>query len=366
VTTKANSYKVLFVAGGTGGHIVPALAVAQKLKQLKPEVEIIFCGVGKEAEKKLIIPAGFELIELPAPPFRGVSISKKLTSLCGLPGTIFKARKIITSRKINSLIAFGGYPSVCPLIGAWTLGIKTVLHEQNQQVGLANKLLERFATKVFAVVGAKGFKHEGAVTFLPLPVREEFRSIPPLELNGEPRLLVLGGSQGAKSVNNAIIELLPYLREKKVSIFHQSGSADFERVTKAYEGYERGQVAAFTNDVSTALKNAWIVVSRAGAMSVAENCASGRAAIYIPLKIAGAHQSANIELVMAKGAAICVTQDENLIENLKNVIDELLNNPKKLLEIGRNARALSLEGEQASEGIIAAELVVPKISTAEI
>ena len=101
MSISAQSDKVLFVAGGTGGHIVPALAVAQKLKKLHPETEITFCGVGKEAEKKLIIPAGFELIELPFPPFRGVSLLKKLFFIFELPRTVLKARKILAKFKIK-------------------------------------------------------------------------------------------------------------------------------------------------------------------------------------------------------------------------------------------------------------------------
>ena len=348
-----NRFKVLFVAGGTGGHIVPALAVAQKLKEIKPDSEIIFCGVGKEAERKLIPPAGFELIELPAPPFRGVSIPKKFFSLFGLLPSILKARKIIAKRKIDSVIAFGGYPSVCPFIAAWSLGIKTVLHEQNQQVGLANRLLEKFAKKVFAVTGAKGFANEDAVTFLPLPVRAEFRKIPSLELSGEPRVLVLGGSQGAKRVNDAVLELLPFFKEEKIAVFHQTGSADYERVRKAYEGFERGEAVPFTNDVASALSNAWIVISRAGAMSVAEICSAGRAAIYIPLRIAGAHQSANIANCLNENAAICVNQDEELVTNLKRAISELTEDRQKILNLGLKARELSLKGNQASEDLLA-------------
>jgi len=343
----------LFVAGGTGGHIVPALAVAQKLKQLNPKIEIIFCGVGKEIERKLIPPAGFDLIELPFPPFRGVSAVKKIKFIFELPLTVFKARRILKKRQIGSLIAFGGYPSVCPMIAAWSLGMNRVLHEQNQQVGLANKLLEYFTSKIFAVTGAKGFRKSEQVTFLPLPVRNPFREVRPLELSGGPRLLVLGGSQGAKRVNQAIIELLPFFKQREISIFHQCGGAEFESVSKAYEGYERSEVVAFTNDVAGALENAWIVISRAGAMSVAEICAAGRAAIYVPLKIAGAHQSANIERVLSSGAGICVEQDDELVENLRKTIEGLLNDRNRLKQIGEKARELSLQGEQASEEIIA-------------
>jgi len=350
---KQESYKVLFVAGGTGGHIVPAIAVAQKLKQLEPKVEVIFCGVGKEIEKNLVIPAGFELLSLPFPPFRGVSLLKKFKFFYELPLTVLKARRVIKKLKINSVIAFGGYPSVCPMIAAWSLKLNRLLHEQNQQVGLANQLLEFFATKVFAVTGATGFRKPELVQFLPLPVRAQFREIPELELSGEPRLLVLGGSQGARKINEAVVELLPFLKEHKVSVFHQSGSADFERTFKAYEGYERGEVVAFTNDVASALKNTWVIISRAGAMSVAEICAAGRASIYVPLKIAGAHQSANIAGALKSKAAISVNQDEQLVENLKNELEALFKDNAKLLRLGKSARELSLHGEQGSEEIIA-------------
>ncbi len=353
MTENSDSKRVLFVAGGTGGHIVPALAVAQKLKEIEPNIDITFCGVGKEIERKLIPGAGFPLIELPFPPFRGTSILKKVSFFFKLPLTVWKARSIIQEKKISAVIVFGGYPSVCPMIAAWTLGLKRVLHEQNQQVGLANKLLEKFASQVFAVTGASGFKNPSRVTFLPLPIRKQFREIPEVELSGNPKLLILGGSQGAKRINDAIVELIPFLKQNGVEVVHQSGAKDFESVKSRYDENGFKEVVPFIDDVANELGKAWLVISRAGAMSVAEISAAGRTGIYIPLAIAGAHQSANIETVVRNNAALTVKQDEELAKNLQRVIEALLKNSAELLEIGKRAKAMSLSGQQASEEVIA-------------
>lgn len=347
--------KVLVAAGGTGGHIVPALAVAEKIKALDPAAEVFFVGVGKEIEHKLIPSAGYELFEIPFPPFRGRGLRGVISFFFSVPKAFRTARRLLKEKKIDAVIGFGGYPSFAPMIAAFFSGVPSVLHEQNVQVGLANRLLELFAGKVFAVTGAKGFFRQHRVVELPLPVRSVFRKISPMTLNPPLKLLVLGGSQGAVTVNNAVISLLPLLQEHGVNVIHQTGLLDFERVRDCYSSadFKGVEVFPFTNDIPEKLEKATFVISRAGAMSVAENTAAGRPAIYIPLAIAGAHQRENCIRVVEKGAALVVEQDENLQGNLRKVVEGLLLNPTKLNEMAIKARDESLVSGSPSEDRIA-------------
>jgi len=346
---------ILIAAGGTAGHIVPALAVAEKLRELSPSTEIIFCGVGKEIERKLIPKAGFELLEISFPPFRGKGIAGILSFLNAVPTGISRARKTLRSRGVTAVIGFGGYPSFAPMMAAWLLRIPRVLHEQNVQVGLANKLLEKISTRVFAVTGARGFSAADKVRFLPLPVRDSFRKIPALEAKPEITVLILGGSQGAVTVNTAALSLVPLFRENSVSVIHQTGTVDYERVRDGYASgsFAAAEVSPFIDDVADALERAHLVISRAGAMSVAEISAAGRAGVFVPLAIAGAHQKANIEELLERDAAVFVEQNEHLATNLKAAVESLLKQPSKIVELGARARQVSLTHGEASEEIIA-------------
>jgi UDP-N-acetylglucosamine--N-acetylmuramyl-(pentapeptide) pyrophosphoryl-undecaprenol N-acetylglucosamine transferase len=231
------------------------------------------------------------------------------------------------------------------------------LHEQNQDVGEANKKLEGYASKVFAVTGARGFNNPQKVTFLPLPVRAQFRKIAHYQPGKELKLLVLGGSQGAKRVNEAVSQMLPVIMRRGAHVVHQTGAADLERMKIAYGEYSGAHVVPFIDDVAGALEWADLIVSRAGAMSVAEISAAGRAAIYVPLAIAGAHQSANIKQVVERGAALHVPQDESLDRKLQAEVERLIDSVELRKEMAAKALELSLEGNVASEDVLARELL---------
>jgi UDP-N-acetylglucosamine--N-acetylmuramyl-(pentapeptide) pyrophosphoryl-undecaprenol N-acetylglucosamine transferase len=311
--------RILIAAGGTGGHIVPALAVAEVLAELGHEVS--FVGVGKEIEKKLI--KNYPLAEISFPPFRGQGLGGIYRLVRAIPGAVMSARKLIRERQIDRVIGFGGYPSFAPIVAAWLLGIPRVLHEQNRVVGLANRWLSRIVSVVFATQGVRGFSVP--VIELPLPVRKAFREIPPLSGKEKPCLLVLGGSQGAVSVNTAVLSLGSFLKERGVGIIHQAGRVDYQRVK---DGYASMGVAAevydFVEDVAGLMARSTMIISRAGAMSVAEISASGRPAIYIPLPIAGGHQQDNCREVVARGEALLVLQDGALNENLRVAVLKML------------------------------------------
>lgn len=318
---------VVFAAGGTGGHIVPALSVAEALKKIDPSLTIVFIGVGKEIERKLIPAAGFELVELPFVPFRGRGIGGVFAFLAAIPRALQRARSLYKERKPKVVVGFGGYPSFMPVVMARWFNIPVVIHEQNVQVGLANRFLSRFAKKLFAVTGAHGFPSGGEVTYLPLPVRDAFYAIAPWNppRDGELlRLLVLGGSQGAVSLNDAIADLAPLFSELRIFVTHQSGARDQERLSAKYQAlkFENVQVAAFFDNVAGELEKAHLVISRAGAGAVAEISVSGRPAIYVPLPIAGGHQQENCAHVIASGGAELIVQEPGFVETLGKTIQK--------------------------------------------
>lgn len=354
--------KVLIAAGGTGGHIFPAIAVAQALRKKNPAVEILCVGIGRKVERDIYAKFGFDYKVLPFVPLTGKGIAGFLKLVFVFPVSFLRALALFFKYKPNVVIAFGGYPSFLPVITAWLLRIPCLLQEQNVQVGMANRLLSRFVRKVFAVPGASGFAKSVNVQELSNPVREEFSHISqwkePSE-NEHLNLLVLGGSQGAQSLNSAVIELAELLYQFGISLTHQVGAQDFERVSKAYTeiGYEQLQCQAFIDDMPAALSRAHLVISRAGAMSVAEVSAACRPAIYVPLPIAAGHQERNVEFVCSKHAAFVVRQDQGFSDVLAKVVLKCVTDLGVLKEMAESLRKIGFTAGRASAAdIIAGEI----------
>ncbi len=333
--------KVLIAAGGTGGHIVPAITLADELNTAGVS-EVVFVGVGKELEKKLVEGAGYQLEILPFVPVLGGGVGGLIKFFFTLPGAILKGIKLFRSIKPQLVIGFGGFPSFVPIVVAWLLRIPRVLFEQNVKVGLANKILSLFADKLFAVPRASGFWSKKEVQYVGNPVRKDFYSLSPYKLpkSDEPfRLLVVGGSQGAKSLNSYILNTIPLFKKQNAIVWHQTGKLDYERVNTTYKKseFKTEKLTPFIDNMAKAYEWAHLVVSRAGAMSVAEVMASGRPAIFVPLQIAAGHQRENIP----EGEAIVAETEEELQQELT----KLLLNPANLKPPSANYQEPSKLGE---------------------
>lgn len=338
---------VVFAAGGTGGHIIPALAVASALLNLDCAVEPLFIGTGKEIERKLYTEAKFRSLHLPSLPLRGRGILGAIKLAFSLPRIFLRAVGALRRERVVAVIGFGGYPSFLPLLAAFFLRIPRVIQEQNVQVGIANKVLSLIAHRVFAVPGARSFPVREKVCEVPNPVRDLFLHLPEFQIPKDRcRVLVLGGSQGAVSVNDGVLGLVPLFREFGVQLVHQTGERDHARMVAAYQaaGFSPVRVVPFMKNVAEELGEAHIVLSRAGAMSVAEITAAGRPAIYIPLNIAGAHQRWNCDRLVALGAARLVDQDENFVEQLSQTLRSLLKDPNQLATMSSAALSASRSG----------------------
>ncbi len=351
--------KVAIAAGGTGGHVIPALALAEELKF--QGVEIFFIGTGKEIEKKLITAAGYELIVLPYAPVLGKGIGGILRFFFIAPFAAIKIIFIYFKKKPQVVVGFGGYPAFIPIVAAFIMQIPRIIHEQNVKVGMANRLLGLISNQIFSVQGAQGFYNKKtAVKQIGNPVRKAFFEIPSWKMPGQNEsfnLLVIGGSQGASKINEAMIKISEFLKEKEINLIHQTGEKDFLIVSEHYRdiGYLNAKIFKFIDNIIEKYSAAHLIISRAGAMSVAEIVAAARPAIFIPLQIAQAHQKDNINFLRKNDAAIMLEQDNKLAENLKETISLLLSKPELLEKMAKKTRAFSLqEGQTATQKLAVA------------
>ena len=362
MSNKPPTARIVLAAGGTGGHIFPAIAVAAELKKLGAEV--LFIGVGKDLEKKLIPAAGFRLEAIPFLPVTGHGIGRIGLLLLRLPGALLQGMKIFRAEKPNAVLAFGGYPSFVPFLISLIRCVPRALHEQNVQVGLANKLMAVVGQKIYAVPGAKGFFSRTAkrVHEVPNPVRSVFYAVPPWTPPepGKPfRILVVGGSQGAVSLNSAVLECALHWQTHNVELVHQTGTQDFSRVSAFYKErrYHAAKTAEFLTDIATEYAAAHLIISRAGAMSAAEIAASGRPAIFVPLAIARAHQQENIGALVTAGAALTFAQDDKLASNLQRAVGDLLTDYPRLGKMAAAGRERSRLGEMTSAEFLATQIL---------
>ncbi|MEP7274270.1 MAG: undecaprenyldiphospho-muramoylpentapeptide beta-N-acetylglucosaminyltransferase, partial [Acidobacteriota bacterium] len=300
------STKVIIAGGGTGGHIYPGIAIAQEFKRRDPDTEVIFVGTAKGLETRIVPAQGFhlELIEVAA--LKRVGFVKRLRSLLMLPGSFLAVGSLIRRFKPDVVLGVGGYASGPVVLVAALMRVPTLLAEQNALPGFTNRVLARFVRgAAVSFEEARGFFGPKA-EITGNPVREEFFSIPAKSAGAVVHLLITGGSQGARAINDAMIGALPFLEPERgrMSIVHQSGEADAVRLRAAYA--ERGftaHVSPFLDRMVEEVAKSDLVISRAGATTVSELAAAGRAAILVPFPFAADdHQTKNAEAVERAGA----------------------------------------------------------------
>lgn len=350
------SMRIIIAAGGTGGHVIPGIAIAE---QLRERHEVMFVGTGRALEQRLVSGAGFALHEVPAVPLLGKGMRGLSSFALTLPRALLLMIRLLRQLRPSVVVGFGGYPSFVPVLAARLCGIPAVLHESNVRVGLANKALSVLAHRVFAVRGASGF-WSSKITLLPNPVRPQFYGVSTYEAparDGALRLLVTGGSQGAVALNSALVELAPWLASRGVEVWHQTGANDAERVRRAYaEAGVSARVAEFIDDVAAAYSWSQLVICRAGAMTVAEICAAGRPAIFVPLAIAGGHQIENCRELVARRGGLVIEQTPALAQELRTKFEGLLAAPETLASMAATAREASAYGETTPAAFIAQEI----------
>ncbi|NOT25383.1 MAG: undecaprenyldiphospho-muramoylpentapeptide beta-N-acetylglucosaminyltransferase [Acidobacteria bacterium] len=350
------SLSVLIAGGGTGGHLYPGIAVARALLEQAPDTQVAFVGTAAGIEARVIPREGFALELIRAAGLKGKSIKALVRGMTMLPLGGLDAWYVISRRRPSMVVGVGGYSSGPVVMLAALRGIPTLLMEQNVVPGLTNRLLA-------PVVDAAAVTYEESVRFFGKkafvsgnPVRPEF--LHQSRISGasnasedQPsgsdavRLLVFGGSQGAHAINVAMVGAATRLAASspQLRITHQTGERDLEMVR---EGYKRAgldaRVEAFLYEMDREMKAADLVVSRAGATTLAELAASGKASILVPLPTAtDDHQRRNAEALVQQGAAVMVVEREFTGDRVANEILELARDPRRRSEIGTAARSLA-------------------------
>jgi UDP-N-acetylglucosamine--N-acetylmuramyl-(pentapeptide) pyrophosphoryl-undecaprenol N-acetylglucosamine transferase len=351
--SKVRKPLLIVMAGGTGGHVFPGLAVANELVLKGWQVE--WFGTADKMEAQVVPKNGFKIHFLNVKGVRGKGIITKLLSPIMLLSTVWQARKLLKALKPQAVLGMGGFASGPGGIAAWTLGIPVIIHEQNAVFGMTNRWLAKVAKRVLCGFDIKASelanKSPQNVEFVGNPVRAEFFNVSKtVRSDNTFRLLVVGGSLGALALNEFVPSVINQLREKhKVTVVHQAGQGKSEPVQSAYAAMPNRQddaqdtVLEFIDDIPAAFAKADIVICRAGALTVAEVSATQSCAIFVPLPIAvDDHQTYNARSLSDNNAALLIQQSK-LAENLYSQLDELLSNPEKITEIGRKAKVLCIQ-----------------------
>src|SRR2546423_5795003 len=303
--------RILIAGGGTGGHVIPALAIAREL-QARYSAEVLFVGTARGIENRLVPQAGYPLELVNVGALKNVSLATRLRTLFDLPRAILHARKIIRKFRPNVVIGVGGYASG-PAMAAAILGrIPTLAFEPNLVPGFANKMVGRrvSAAAVHFELTTKYFRNARVVG---VPVRQEF-FIVSAGAQHPPTLLVFGGSQGARAINQAVTAMLPEVQGRLpgLHIIHQTGEREYNDVQAAYtHAAASAEVSAFIHNIPQAFAQADLLVCRSGASTVAEITAAGKPAIFIPFpRAADDHQRRNAEAIAQAGAAVPIAGTE--------------------------------------------------------
>ena len=328
--------------GGTGGHVTMALALAEEIAAAGEAV--LFVGSERGLESRLVRPAGFELVTLPAKPYAGRGPIAKLAALFAFATATLSALGLLRRRRIDVVLSVGGYAAAPAAAAAIALRRPLAIIEPNAVPGRTNRGMARYARRVFTAFSAAepAFAGRAAVETTGAPLRRAlvgaFAGSGARRAPAPPfRLLIVGGSQGARQLNDAMIEALPDLDPTRLEVFHQTGAADRERVAEAYRqaGF-RAEVVAFETALPARYQWADIGLCRAGALTVAELALAG-----LPSLLADDHQRANARALETSGAGRLLDPAHFDGKQLASVLGGLLAQPDTLLEMGRRARALA-------------------------
>lgn len=338
--------KVLIIAGGTGGHIFPALTIAHVLKTQGVEVNWLGAESGME---QTLVGDQYPLHLLPIRAIRGKGLMKKCLAPWRLCRSIYLALQFIKKIKPDLVIGMGGYASGPGGIAAWLLKVPLVIHEQNAVAGLTNRLLSHVAAITFSAFPNVFPEKIKAIT-VGNPVRQSLTELPAISSppadHGLPlRVLVLGGSQGARAINQAILTLLPMLDKKSsIEFWHQTGVRDLSEAQDVYASYPNlcYRVASFISDMNEAYSWADLVICRAGALTVSELAVVGKGSILIPFPYAvDDHQTANANNLVAHQAGVLLPEKMLTAEKLYQLLTDFVSNRKKLMNMAENARVVA-------------------------
>lgn len=306
---------IVFAGGGTGGHLFPALAVADELRRRHPDAAIMFVGGTRGLETRVVPEAGFALRTLPLAGLKGRTLRGSLLAGGAAALAVLRCFGWFLGRRPGLVVGVGGYASGPAVLAAWLLRVPTMLMEQNHLPGATNRWLAPRVDAACVPSDAAKARLGGIGIVTGNPVRAAFAAIGPSPNGSRTSLLVSGGSRGARTINRAMVDALPQLAAMTPPprVVHQTGTDEHEAIARAYRDHPvlDGDVRPFLDDMAMRLADADVIVCRAGATTLAELAAAGRPAILVPFPFAADdHQRANAEVVRDTGAAVVVLDRE--------------------------------------------------------
>jgi UDP-N-acetylglucosamine--N-acetylmuramyl-(pentapeptide) pyrophosphoryl-undecaprenol N-acetylglucosamine transferase len=335
--------RVLMADGGTGGHIFPALTIADEFRRRDPGTAVLFTGTSAGLERDLVPRAGYDLKMIRVGGLIGKGLMTKLKTLLQLPFAYMESRKILNDFQPDLVIGYGAYASGPVLVAAHHKKIPILLVEPNAIPGFTNRATLKYAAAVAVPYEDRDGVFKGKAIVTGNPVR--FMKKRPVS-NGKFTVGIFGGSQGARAINQTIVELLPRFAEKEneIHLIHQTGKNEFESIQKQYKENAPGfEVTAFIYDVEEFLNKCDLLICRSGAISLAEITILGKPAILIPLPTAAHnHQEQNAKRLMEAGAAIMILQKDLNSESLWKAIMELFESPERLKQMTAASDAMGL------------------------
>ncbi|MBF0450212.1 MAG: undecaprenyldiphospho-muramoylpentapeptide beta-N-acetylglucosaminyltransferase [Candidatus Magnetomorum sp.] len=344
------SFRLIVAGGGTGGHLFPGIAIAEALMDINPINRILFLGTDRPLEKNILAQTPFCHESIPAGGLKGLNIQTKIKSLFQIPAGIVKAIKIYSQFSPHLVLGVGGYVSAPCVLAANLMGIPVILQEQNSIPGLANRLLGKTADRIYVSFPetCSWFKEKKTI-YAGNPVRKSIvqasknRST---KQNSRFTIFIIGGSQGAHAINNAMIDALPYLDNHQMVFIHQSGQQDEQLLKEAYQknGFH-ADVRSFFHDMITQYQTADLIICRSGASTVAELTILGKPTIFIPFPYsADNHQEKNARAIVDAGGAEMILEPHLTGQFIAERICFLASHQESLEKMKKNSTAFGKPG----------------------
>jgi UDP-N-acetylglucosamine--N-acetylmuramyl-(pentapeptide) pyrophosphoryl-undecaprenol N-acetylglucosamine transferase len=338
------SASLIFAGGGTGGHVYPMIAVADAVRHLAPQVRVLFVGTERGMEVSVVPERGYELELMRVLPIRGGGAGGALRGMARAAALLPEARALLKKVRPRAVFSIGGYAAGPISLAARSLGVAVALMEPNSVIGLANRLIAPLVQRAYTAFpeSERHFK-QSVVLRAGVPIRGGFGHAPYLPELGAPRVLVLGGSQGARSLNEAVPRALAQAAPN-IRVVHQCGAAHEADARRLYVGLgleSRAEVVPFISNMPAALAAADLIIARSGASAVSEICAVGRPSLLIPYPFAsGDHQRINAESLVRAGAAALLLSSEATAERIAAEIAALFGNSARLTRMAERATKL--------------------------
>lgn len=337
--------KLLIAGGGTGGHVIPALAVAREWLGRDASREAVFVGTERGMEMKLVPQAGLPLETIRSAGLKGMGPVRLARNILQLGPAFLDSGSILSRHRFNAVFGTGGYAAGPVMFIAAMQELPSVIFEPNAAPGFTNRVLANLVTRIATGYPSIAERLGSKAVFTGCPVRPEFFAVEQRQPAPPYNILITGGSQGSSAINRAVLQALPILAAQKETLrfVHQTGERDYNAVRPVYAQHDfAAEVAPFFSKMSDRFAQADLIVCRSGAVTVAEIAAAGRAALFIPFAAAtDSHQLRNAEEMVRAGAARLIPQQELSGERLAHEILSLFAEPQKLFELGARARQLA-------------------------